>query len=113
MGKSVDSVHGAVDRADPVHRGSAAIAASPSSSERGLRLLRWSRLPDEGWRRKREARGPGSGLTGARKAAERQHVGGEGGGEESSSAGSLEALKQGKEERGRSGGRSGCRGTLL
>jgi hypothetical protein len=40
-------------------------------------------------------------------------VGGEGSSGESSDAGSLEALKQGKEEWGRSGGRSGCRGTLL
>jgi hypothetical protein len=55
-GKSVDSVHRAVDRADLVHRGPATIAASPGSSELGLRLLRWSRLPDEGQRRKREAR---------------------------------------------------------
>jgi hypothetical protein len=109
----VDSVNGAVDRADLVHCGPAAIAASPSSSELGLRLLRWSRLPDEGWRRKREARGPGSGLTGARKVVERWRISGEGGSRESSSAGSLEALKQGKEERGRSGGRSGCRGILL
>jgi hypothetical protein len=44
----MDSVHGAVDHANPVHRGLAAIAVSPSSSELGLRLLRWSRLPDEG-----------------------------------------------------------------
>jgi hypothetical protein len=44
----MDSVHEAVDRADPVHRGLAAIAVSLSSSELGLRLLRWSRLPDKG-----------------------------------------------------------------
>jgi hypothetical protein len=53
----VDSVHGAVDRANPIHRGPTAIAAGPSSSELGLQLLRRSRLSDEGWRRKREARG--------------------------------------------------------
>jgi hypothetical protein len=40
-GKSVDSVHGAVDRAGPVHCGPAAIAACPSSSELGLRPLQW------------------------------------------------------------------------
>jgi hypothetical protein len=57
MGKSVNSVHGTVDHADPVHRGPAAIAASPSSSWLGLWLLRRSRSPDEGRRRKREARG--------------------------------------------------------
>jgi hypothetical protein len=57
MGKSVDSVHEAVDRADLVHHGLAAIATSPSSSGLGLWLLRWSRSPDEGRRRKREAWG--------------------------------------------------------
>jgi hypothetical protein len=57
--------------------------------------------------------GLSSELTGAQKVAERWHVGGEGGSGESSSAGSLEALKQGKEEWGRNGERSGCRGTLL
>jgi hypothetical protein len=66
----VDSVHGVVDRADPVHRGLAAIAASPSSSELGPRLLQWSRLPDEGRRRKREPRG----------SQFRAHRGSEGGG---------------------------------
>jgi hypothetical protein len=51
------SVHGAVDHAVLVHRGLAAISASLSSSELGLRLLRRLRLSDEGRRRKREARG--------------------------------------------------------
>jgi hypothetical protein len=57
--------------------------------------------------------GPGSGLTSSQNVAERRRVGGEGGGGESSGTGSLEALKQGKVERGRSSGRSTCRGTLL
>jgi hypothetical protein len=51
------SVHGAVDHAGPIHRGPAAIAACLSSSELGLRLLRWPRLPNEGWRREKGARG--------------------------------------------------------
>jgi hypothetical protein len=42
-----------------------------------------------------------------------RRVGSEGGGGESSGAGSLEALKQGKGERERSGGTSGCWGALL
>jgi hypothetical protein len=53
----MDSVHGAVDRADLVHCGPTAIAASSSSLGLGLRLLRRSRPLDEGQRRKREARG--------------------------------------------------------
>jgi hypothetical protein len=65
----MDMVHRAVDQADQVHRGPAAIGASPSSSELGLRLLWWSRLSDKGRRSKREARGPGSRLIRARKAA--------------------------------------------
>jgi hypothetical protein len=97
MEKSVDSVHGAVDRADPVHHGLAAIAA----------------LPNEGRRRERGARGPGSRLTGAQKVAERRHVGGEGGGGGELRCGSLGARKWGKEEWGRSGGRRGCWGDLL
>jgi hypothetical protein len=68
--KSVDSVNRAVDRADLVHRGPAAIAASPSSSGFGLQLLQRSRLLDEGRRRKREARG----------SRFRAHRGSEGGG---------------------------------
>jgi hypothetical protein len=44
----MDSVHGAVDHANTVHRGPAAIAASLSLSELGLRLLRRSRSPNEG-----------------------------------------------------------------
>jgi hypothetical protein len=90
MEKSVDSVHGAVDRADPVHHGLAAIAA----------------LPNEGRRRERGARGPGSRLTGAQKVAERRHVGGEGGGGESSDAGHS-GLRNGAR---RSGGVAGVRG---
>jgi hypothetical protein len=46
-----------VGHADPVHREPTAIAASSSSSELGLQLLGRSRLPEEEWRRKREARG--------------------------------------------------------
>jgi hypothetical protein len=109
----VDSVHGAVDHADPVHRGLAAIAASLSSSELGLRFLRRLRSPDEGRRRKREARGPGSGLTGARKAAERRRDDGEGGCRGELSAGLLGARREEKEGRGRSGEERGFRGTLL
>jgi hypothetical protein len=45
--------------------------------------------------------------------ARRLGDGGEGGGGESSSAGSLGARNWGKEERGRSGGRRGCWGALL
>jgi hypothetical protein len=51
----MDSVHGAVDRASPVHRGPVAIAVSPSSSELSLRLLRWSGLPDEGLLERRQS----------------------------------------------------------
>jgi hypothetical protein len=79
----VDSVHEAVDHAGLVHHGLAAIAACLSSSELGLRLLRWSGLPDEGRRRERGAQGLGSGLTGAWKAVERRRVSGQGGGGES------------------------------
>jgi hypothetical protein len=53
----MDSVHGAMDRVDPVHREPVAIVASLSSLGLGLRLLRRSRSPDERRRRKREARG--------------------------------------------------------
>jgi hypothetical protein len=95
----VDSVHGAVDHVDLVHRGLAAIAASPSSLELGLQLLRRSRLPDEGRRRKREARGSGFGLTMARKAAERRHNNGEGSG-----GGALSTARSQCRERGRRGG---------
>jgi hypothetical protein len=57
--------------------------------------------------------GPDSGLTGARKAAELRHDDGEGGGGGVLDAGSLGVRREGKEGRGRSSGRSGCRGTLL
>jgi hypothetical protein len=53
----MDSVHGAVDCAGPVHRGLAAIAACLSSSELGLQSLWWPGLPDEGRRTERGARG--------------------------------------------------------
>jgi hypothetical protein len=66
----VDLVHGAVDYADPIHRGPVTIAASPSSSELGLWLLRRLRLADEGGGGRGKHGGPGSGLTGARKAVE-------------------------------------------
>jgi hypothetical protein len=105
----VDSVHGAVDRADPVHRGSAAIAVSPSSSELDLHLLRRSRLPDEGGGGRGKHMDPGFKLTGARKAAERRCD--DGGG--ALSVGSLGARREGKQGWGRSGERSGCRGALL
>jgi hypothetical protein len=71
--KAMDQVHGSMDRANPVHHGSAAIAVCGSSPELGLRPLQCSRAPTKGQGRKREARGPDSGLTGARKAAERRH----------------------------------------
>jgi hypothetical protein len=50
-----------------------------------------------------EHRSPDSGLTEARKAAERQRVGGEGNDGESSSAGSLGAREWGKEEQWKEG----------
>jgi hypothetical protein len=53
----MDLVHGAVDRTSLVHRGLVAIVVCPSSSELGLRPLRWLGLPDEGRRRERGARG--------------------------------------------------------
>jgi hypothetical protein len=56
-GKICDSIHWAVDRTGLVHRGSAAIAACPSSSELGLRPLWWPGLPDEGRRREMGAQG--------------------------------------------------------
>jgi hypothetical protein len=99
MGKSMDSVDGAVDRVDLVHRGPTAIVASPSLSELGLRLLQWSRLPDEGRRRKREARGLGSRLTEAQKVVDRRCDDGEGGGGGALGVGSLEVRREGKEER--------------
>jgi hypothetical protein len=57
--------------------------------------------------------GPDSGLIGARKAVEQWHKDGEGDGGGALSAGSLGARRERKEGRGRSGGRSGCRGALL
>jgi hypothetical protein len=85
----MDSVHRAVDHAGPVHRGLTALAASPSSSKLGLRPLWWPRLPDEGGGGYGEHGGPSFGLTGARKVAERQRSGSEGGSGESSDAGRL------------------------
>jgi hypothetical protein len=100
----MDSVHEAVDHASLVHHGLVAIAACLSSSELSLQPLRWPGLPDEGRGGKGEHRGPGSRLTGARKAAEWWHVGGEGSGGESSGAGHS-GLGNGAR---RSGGRRGC-----
>jgi hypothetical protein len=57
--------------------------------------------------------GPDSRLTRARMAAEQRRDDGEGGGGGALGTGSLGARIEGKEGRGRSGGRSGCRGTLL
>jgi hypothetical protein len=60
-----------------------------------------------------EHEGAGQGVgegEGSRAAVKLSGDGGEGGGEESSGAGSLGAQKWGKEERGRSGGRRGCWG---
>jgi hypothetical protein len=107
--KPVDQVHGSVDRAGLVHHGSAAIAACGSSLKLGLRSLRWARALTKGRGKKREARGPDSGLTGAQKAAERRRDDGEGGGGGVLSTGSLGAQREGKEGQRR----SGCWGTLL
>jgi hypothetical protein len=84
MENYVDSVHGALDHAGPVHRGPVAIASCTSSSKLGLWLLQWSGLPDEGRRRERGARGSWFQAHQAQKAAERWHISGEGGGRESS-----------------------------
>jgi hypothetical protein len=59
------------------------------------------------------AGGPVLGLTEGRAVARQPGDGGEGSGGESSSVGSLRARNWGKEERGRSSGRRGCRGALL
>jgi hypothetical protein len=53
----MDSVHGTVDHAGPVHRGPVAIVACPISSELNLRPLRLPGLSYEGRRRERGARG--------------------------------------------------------
>jgi hypothetical protein len=60
----------------------------------------------------REHGGPGSGLTKARKVMERWHICDEGGGGESSSVGRSGLENGGKEVRGRSVGRRGCRDAL-
>jgi hypothetical protein len=57
--------------------------------------------------------GPNSWLIGAQKAAEQRCEYGEGGGGGALDVGSLGVQREGKEGQGRSGGRSGCRGTLL
>jgi hypothetical protein len=102
MGKSVDSVHWAVDRADLVHHGPAAIAVSPSSSELGLRLLSGRGCRTRGGGGRGKHGGPGFGLTGAQKAAERWHDDDEGSGRGALGAGLLEAWREG-EGWGRSG----------
>jgi hypothetical protein len=66
-----------------------------------------------GGRGRGECGGSILGLTEGRAAVRRSGNGGEGGGGESSGAGSLGAGNWGKVERGRSGGRRGCRGALL
>jgi hypothetical protein len=53
------------------------------------------------------------GLTGAQEAVERRRDGSEGGGGGVLSTGSLEAWREGKEGRGRSGEERGCPGALL
>jgi hypothetical protein len=113
MGKSVDSVHGAVDRADPVHHGPAANAMSPSSSGLGLQLLWRSRSSDKGRRRKREARGPGSGLTQAWKAAEQRRDDGDGGGSRCAGERLARAKREVKEGVRREGVVWGCSRWLL
>jgi hypothetical protein len=55
---------------------------------------------------RRKHGGPGSGLTGAWKAAEWWCNNGEGGGGGARGAGSLRARREGKEGQGRSGGRN-------
>jgi hypothetical protein len=104
----MDSVHGVVGHADPVHREPTAIAASSASSSLGGRGCQ---RRSGGGRGKHG--GPDSGLTGARKVAERRRDDGEGGGGGALNAGSLGAWREGKEGRVRSGGRSGCWGALL
>jgi hypothetical protein len=52
------------------------------------------------------------GLTGAREEVEQWHDSGEGGGRGALGAGSLRALREGKEGRGRSGEDRGCQGAL-
>jgi hypothetical protein len=84
MEKYVDSVHGAVDHAGPVHCGPAAIVACPSLAF-GRSGCRGCQMRGRGG--KGEHGGSGFGLTGARKAAEQWRIGGEGSGRESSSAG--------------------------
>jgi hypothetical protein len=83
------------------HRGSA-------SGRSGTRELR----PRDGGGRGKHG-GPDFRLTGAQKAMERRRDDGESGGGGALSAGSLRAQREGKERRGRSGGRSGCQGALL
>jgi hypothetical protein len=113
MGKSVDSVHGAVDRADPVHRGPAAIAASLSSSGLGLWLLRRSRSPDEGRGGRGKHGGPASGLTGARKAVERRHDDSERGEGQCAGERLARAKREAKEGVRRGGAVRGCSRWLL
>jgi hypothetical protein len=99
-----------VDHASPFHHGPAAMAGLESSPELGLRPLWGSRSPGK-WRGDEEGRTgvpiPGSPGLG------RRHNGGEGGVGEALGAGSLRAGREGKDGRGRSGGRRGCRGALL
>jgi hypothetical protein len=102
-----------VDHAGPVHHGSAAMAGLGSSLELDLLSLRGSRLPGKGWGRKREARGPDSGLTGAWKVAEWWRNGSEGSGGEALGVGSLRAGREVKVGWARSRGRRGRRGALL
>jgi hypothetical protein len=102
----MDSVHGTVDHAGPVHRGPVAIVACPISSELNLRPLRLPGLSYEGRRRERGARG----------SRFRAHQGSEGDGVAACRwsrwwwgelrCGLLEAQKWGKEEVG--GGDAGA-----
>jgi hypothetical protein len=57
--------------------------------------------------------GLGPGLTGAQEVVEWRRDGGEGGGGDGLSTGSLRAWREGKEGRGRIGDERGCRGSIL
>jgi hypothetical protein len=111
--KPVDHFHKSVDHAGPAHHGPTAVADLGSSSELSLRPLWGSWSPAKGGGGRGKLGGPDSGLIGARKAAERRRNDDEVGGGEALSAGSLGVGREGKEGRGRSGRRRGCRGALL
>jgi hypothetical protein len=95
------SVHGGPQRCGQEHGGAPAGAlASGRSSSPALGGNRWGGGVAHG--------GLTPGLTEAREAVERQRNGGEGGGGEALSTGSLEAQREGKQGWGRSGDERGC-----